>query len=452
MNLKTFFDRVVCINLDRRPDRWTRFIEQPAVADWPFAPIERFTAIDGQRVPPPAWWKAGPGAWGIHQSHVEILARALQDGVKSLLILEDDAAFAQPFTERVESFLAKVPDDWDALLLGGQHIKPAQPVREGVDRVVNGNRTHAHALRGAFIKEVYQHLCNYPEHAQAPGMHVDHRLGLLHESGRYHVYAPDPWLVGQADGFSDIARKRFGLRFWNIEPAPPPEKLPPFVAVIGLHRSGSSCLAGILHKLGVHMGNQLGGYDPRGGFEAAGLARICERAYPFPSTKLAIPREQLLRDLRAWITDRRREAAAKKTIAGGKYPHLCAMGDELREICGDGLRVIHIDRPIEESIQSLKKRSAKESGWLRTTDEQAETVQHWLLEHKKAFLGGKVEHLAISFSDLMESPCSEVERLCRFLGLKPTETQLDSALAHVCPVIDLPVGDRGAIAATEIKA
>lgn len=428
MDLKTFFDRVVCINLDRRPDRWQRFMENVASAGWPFTPVERISAVDAHKVPAPSWWLAGAGAWGCHQSHVRILQQAIQDGVQSLLILEDDAVLPQRFSSIVETFLRNVPGDWDAIMLGGQHLRPPDIIESGVVSVRNGNRTHAHALRGRYLREAYQHLCNYPQHAQRPRFHVDHRLGMLHESGKYKVYAPDPWMVGQANGRSDIAGTDFSLRFWSGTRSP--ESLPPFVAVIGLHRSGSSALAGVLHKLGVHLGNQLGGYEPSGGFEAVTLAHLCEHAYPFPSTTLAIPREQLLRDLRSFIAEKRLEAQWKNTIAGGKYPHLCAMGDELREICGDALRVIHINRPLDESIASLKKRSAAAKDWLRIGDERAEAVQRWLWERKAAFLD-TVDHLTIEFDDLLTEPAAQVDRVIEYLALKATDDQRAAAIAHV---------------------
>src|ERR1700694_5559510 len=77
----------------------------------------------------------------------------------------------------------------------------------------------------------------------------------------------------------------------------------PFVAVIGLHRSGSSCLAGVLHNLGVHMGDELIGYEPTGGFEATGLAAVCEAAYPFPNTEPALPHDEVVARLRQHVTD-----------------------------------------------------------------------------------------------------------------------------------------------------
>lgn len=40
----------------------------------------------------------------------------------------------------------------------------------------------------------------------------------------------------------------------------------------------------VMHHLGVHMGNELGGYEATGGGEAIGLAQLCEKAMRFPKT------------------------------------------------------------------------------------------------------------------------------------------------------------------------
>ena len=54
-DLKTAFDRVVCINLDRQPGRWRRLVGQIG-ADWPFRPVERVAAVNGQDQTPPKSW------------------------------------------------------------------------------------------------------------------------------------------------------------------------------------------------------------------------------------------------------------------------------------------------------------------------------------------------------------------------------------------------------------
>jgi hypothetical protein len=207
----------------------------------------------------------------------------------------------------------------------------------------------------------------------------------------------------------------------------------PFVTVIGLHRSGSSCLAGVLHNLGVHMGDKLTGYEPTGGFEAVELMVLCESAYPFPSTEPAMPQGEIVAQLRRYVAHVRATAARQgKHMAGGKYPHLCAMGMALREVCGDRLRVIHSERPLDESIESLKDRSRSATGWMAADEQQVERVQRWLWEAKHELLR-QVPHLDVAFADLLAAPLPEIERIVSWLDLEPSEEAVARAVAHVRP-------------------
>jgi hypothetical protein len=277
------------------------------------------------------------------------------------------------------------------------------------------------------IRTVYRHL--HTRDWQS-GHHLDHHLGRLHQRREHRIYTPREWLVGQAESKSNISGKRPPDRFWL--PAESAASIPnqKFVAVIGLHRSGSSCLAMLLHKLGVHMGNVLGGYESTGGGEAVGLAQLCERAARFPSTQIKFSKNKLRRQLSGWVRDRQREAMQRGTIAGGKYPHLCVMGEHLQAICGQALRVIHINRSLEESIESLKRRSRMAKGWLHVTDDQAEAVQRWLWEAKEAFLRN-VDHLTVEYNDLLRDPLQQIERVIEYLEISPTEEQIATAIAHV---------------------
>jgi len=344
--------KAVCISLNRRPDRWESFRRS-----CPIPGVERFPAIDGRKVRPPAWWKQGGGAWGCMLSHIRILERALTDGMDQrnevLLVLEDDALFPDDFDERTARFLEALPSDWYQIYLGGQHrglrAKPPQRINAEVVRPHMVNRTQAYAVRGKFIRTLYQHLCDWPAHARCPRHHVDHRMELLHKSGEHNIYAPTQWIIGQAGGRSDICGRITQDRYWNAWNRTGRTSRKPPVWVIGLHRSGSSVTAGILHRLGVHMGNRLIGYENRnghstGGYESHGLAMICEQAYPFPSTERAVPIETTRDRLQHWIEARQREAAHRGTIIGGKYPHLCFMIDLLLELEPNS-HFIHIDRP-----------------------------------------------------------------------------------------------------------
>jgi len=247
--MTTPFDRVVVISLRRRPDRLAAFRAAVAACDWPFPEPAVFEAVDGGAVPAPDGWTAGGGAWGCMQSHRQVLERALMDGVGSLLVLEDDACFRPDFRDAVGPFLAAVPDDWDQLMLGGQHIAPPLPVGPGVVRCANCQRTHAYAVRGRFLRDLYRRW------SSAAG-HCDHVMGPMQP--RYRVYAPDPFLVGQAVGPSDISGGRNPAKFWVPSRADTP------VAVV----RGSRAAVAALRRRGLHTGFDR---DPATGYDRVGF-------------------------------------------------------------------------------------------------------------------------------------------------------------------------------------
>ncbi|MGE4136406.1 MAG: glycosyltransferase family 25 protein [Pirellulales bacterium] len=433
------FERAYVVTLARRPDRYQRFVDE-LPADWPFPQPEKFTAVDGQQVKPPRWWRQGDGAWGCYRSHVAILERCINDGVESVLLLEDDAVFGADFAARVAAFIEALPDDWQMIYLGGQLLQ-TQSHRPGrindlVYRPYNVNRTHAYGVRGReFLVELYKHLHDWQDWKH--GHHIDHHLGRMHQIRKHHVYCPHAWLVGQAEGNSDIKQQNqhFGERFWPAPAACSGAELTaapkPFVAVVGLHSSGSSALAGMLYHLGAHLGSRLGGFygnDPERscGFEAARLAQICEAAIPFPRCQMVQPTPIVTGALRGWTSILCREAARLGTRAVGKYPMFCQLGFELRRAC-PGLQVIHIDRRIRESIDSLIRRCPKRD------PAALEAHQRWLWQGKLELLGETLfdQVLHVTYDELLADPSAVAIKALDFMGLRGTPEALGKAVAYV---------------------
>jgi hypothetical protein len=209
----------------------------------------------------------------------------------------------------------------------------------------------------------------------------------------------------------------------------------PFVAVLGLHSSGSSCLAGVLYHLGLHLGNKLVGYygdqpdQGKCGFEAEGLAAICEQVIPFLSTEYRMNQAAIWLHLCGWINQKRREAARRGTIAAGKYPQLCRLGRQLMNLCGDRLHVIVSERPIEESILSLQRRCPERS------PEEVERHQRWLEEGKQRILDrlDPSRKLIVNYSQLLAAPREEAERIARFLRLTRDEARMEAVIKWVDP-------------------
>jgi hypothetical protein len=174
---------------------------------WPFKQPEVFWGVDGSSLPVPDGWKYGGGTYGCMQSHRHILERCIQDGVESVLVLEDDLAFCQNFENEIVKFLMRVPEQWDQLMLGGQHIAtPAETETPGIVRCLNTQRTHAYAVRGQFMRDLYQRWVSSQGHC-------DHAMGPMQRDRM--VYAPDPFIFGQEGGRSDISGAVNPVKFWS---------------------------------------------------------------------------------------------------------------------------------------------------------------------------------------------------------------------------------------------
>lgn len=204
-------DRVYIINLARRPDRLADLLRKIEATDWPFPPPIRFEAIDGDAVGVPASFSEGGGAFGCRQSHVFALSSSILAGDETTLILEDDADIRPDFGERWRRFAPLVPDDWEGIMIGGQHHADPIPTDvPGVIRVRYAQRTHAYIARGRYRRELNRRWAS-------ASVHID----WLMESWQHQfpVYAPTSWLIGQAAGLSDINGRMHGPQWWTADVA-----------------------------------------------------------------------------------------------------------------------------------------------------------------------------------------------------------------------------------------
>ena len=291
------FDRVVLINLKRRPDRLAAFRRLQAEKGWRLPEPEIFEAIDGNRVGVPPYYGQGGGAWGCLRSHVTILERAVMDDVGSVLVLEDDLVWHSDAWDRLNAFLAAVPSDWDQLMLGGQHMgKPGEAVSPGVVRCLNCQRTHAYAIRGPALHDLLKLW--YPCRT-----HIDHIMGPWQRGWR--VYAPDPFVFGQGPGKSDISGANNPAKFWVAPSGESPV----------VHLTAPPDVARALRGRGLHMGHRRDRDDRDVGLsEAVGLegaARIAR--------------------IRQWVIDLQWEAASMEGSPLVTVWHPGITRDQVRE-------------------------------------------------------------------------------------------------------------------------
>ena len=160
MTVNEFFGRVCYINLDKRSDRKEGIKKSLSANN-----IEamHISAIEGNK-----WgWKkdqyeppirAFDGMTGCISTHVSILRKSMEDGVKSVLIFEDDCEFVENFPQKFDQWSVNVPYDWDLLYLGGlngrgQYIKG---IEDHIVAITEMTSTHAYAVNQRVFGEVIE--------------------------------------------------------------------------------------------------------------------------------------------------------------------------------------------------------------------------------------------------------------------------------------------------------
>ena len=152
-------DAIHVINLDRRPERMRRFVNRMRHEQEWQVPIVRHAAVDTSS------WSTAPGGSTSHMalaayvdpSQMAIVARgyreaeselsqgavgctlshmalwtylAAQKDMEYLTIFEDDAVWSlethMSLEELVDTLQSRIPNDWDILSLGAQHLEVAQ--------------------------------------------------------------------------------------------------------------------------------------------------------------------------------------------------------------------------------------------------------------------------------------------------------------------------------------
>jgi len=356
--LTDIFERVYVINLPRRKERLETFF-QKIPADWPFRYPEQYVAIDGGLASPPDWWDGGGGAWGCYKAHLRILEDCLSNEIDSVLILEDDAVFVEGFAEKVQEFWKHLPEDWEMIYLGGQHIQEnlglPRKVNEWVYQPFNVNRCHCYGLRGRkMLERVYKHLNNFFDWKALH--HVDHYLGELHKKMTTGLYVPKEWLVAQSEGKSDICGADLELRlFPSSEETLAPAIDRPCCTVMGTYFGGINTLAGAMKELGLFLGRDLGNpaADQPHFFEDTYLGEICRNSYSEPWLEETNPQIDRINHLRRWAGLQCQNTPPAPLICG-KHPMLSLMGTEIMEAWKEP-KFICIERDVDECYKSMQK-------------------------------------------------------------------------------------------------
>lgn len=202
MHINEFFSHTYLVNLDRRTDRLSEFVEQSKKYNISY---ERISAVDGSKLdikpgrPPHVGWSViSMGNLGNVLSQRTILEDAIKNNYDSVLIFEDDVQFHDEFTQLCSEYLENVPYNWDMIYFGGNHQSPLKPISDSIGICEFTLTAHAVGIK----RHMYEHILYETELLNVP---IDLSYAMLHKV--HNVYSPLKPLIWQSSGFSDIEER-----------------------------------------------------------------------------------------------------------------------------------------------------------------------------------------------------------------------------------------------------
>ena len=193
-NLNEYFDKIYCINLDRRPDRWekcSKLFDKYGIV------VDRFPAIDKEKIANNGS-NITNGQLACLSSHWNILNIADKNKYEKILIFEDDVCFDENINDHFEKNVKDIPEDWKFLYFGGNHLNGLVSIKNNIYRMVSSLTTHAYAVKC----DILPSILNIMAQANAP---IDVYYAAFHRTvPSYLIKDGEQQLIWQDIGYSDI--------------------------------------------------------------------------------------------------------------------------------------------------------------------------------------------------------------------------------------------------------
>lgn len=181
-----FIDKVVYINLDKRPDRNEHMKKMTSTFG---DKVIRFEAIEDTH-----------GYLGCARSHIGLLELAIQENWKNVLVLEDDAEWNN-LEENYERLERLSTLDYDILLLGGVAV-----IKDNNDKVYSSQTTASYLIQNHYYQTL---LANFKEayeclKREGYGMFaIDQYWKQLQKKDKWYIVS-NPCMIYQKPDYSDI--------------------------------------------------------------------------------------------------------------------------------------------------------------------------------------------------------------------------------------------------------
>lgn len=218
-----FFDKIYCINLEERTDRWEECLSE--FKKYGIENVERIKAvkIDEESIP-----SKRRGQMGCSLSYAICVNKSLIEKAESVLILEDDFDFVfdkEKLYYKMNKALNALPEDWDSLYLGGTVVdeyghSPLEAFSDKLLKLKCAHTTHSIAFSQKGLCKIVAML----NHSQETGWHEN--LIMKHEcidtffakefQKNTNSFITPEILCVQRPSFSDIEKTSYDYKEWML--------------------------------------------------------------------------------------------------------------------------------------------------------------------------------------------------------------------------------------------
>jgi hypothetical protein len=198
---------------------------------------------------------------------------------------------------------------------------------------------------------------------------------------------------------------------------------PTRIAVLGLYNSGSTALAGVLHRLSVHMGppfwRNSDDHSPENYYEPCDLSCQLRAWWDEPHLREQADPTTRIAYLANWI--QRRQQRHQGPI-GIKQPLLSLCGEDILQAWGSDTIFFWAWRPLAESIARLRARK-----WFPNREEHA---QRCLWQAVEGFCA-KQPHCQVEYHRWKSETAAVIQEIATYAYLRPTDSQMAAAIAFI---------------------
>lgn len=188
-----FFEKIYCINLDKRVDRWEDSLKE---FDKLNLNVERFSAFEGDN-----------RHRAFNKSQWTVLKKAVDEGFNNFLVLEDDVQFVNH--DHLEDALLELPNDYDLVYLGA-NINGTNLDRytDHLFKIRNSFTTHAIGYSHKMAKWIVDNFPFHKDEYEREGLTIYDEWLRVNVQEQFKCFLVAPMCAWQRKSYSNI---------WNNE-------------------------------------------------------------------------------------------------------------------------------------------------------------------------------------------------------------------------------------------